>query len=550
MVCRNGDGCEAGDCTGRTLEWRGVMIDVSRHFYPVDVLKRQIDLMGRYGLNVLHLHLTDAAGWRIEIRKYPRLTDVGAWRTAGTWKEWWASRPRAAEGTEGVEWFAPAFSDSTNGFGGYYTAEQMRELVAYAEERGVTIVPEIEFPAHSEEVVAAYPWLGYNHAEMDMSKDSTYMFMADVLAEVAEIFPGPYIHVGGDESATQGGLQPEAMRRIQSIVEGLGRRMVVWDEGLTDEPGDSAQIIMVWRSPETASKAIRLGHDVVMCPSNWCYLDSYQDSPAEQPEAMGGYRPLSHIYEMPLDSALHADSVSAGRLLGIQACLFTEYVPSPELLEYQLWPRALAVAERGLGHTRPYGAFRRRAEEVADSMRRAGINAFDLKNEFGQRREALDTVGHKARGAAVTYRSPYNSYYCAGGDSTLTDGVCGTWNNNDRRWQGFIRDLDIVVDLGAADTVSAVELAFIQILGPEIYLPADVTVSLLGDSAMPAGEGETGRCLASRTVVTPAAMTDTPFAVQTFTASFDAGQPCRHIHVTARRGARGGWLFLDEVVVR
>lgn len=288
------------------LEWRGVMIDASRHFSPMDVLRQQVDLMGRYGLNVLHLHLTDAAGWRLEIKKYPRLTEVGAWRTHETWKDWWAARPRHDEGTGGVEWFATAYADSLSGHGGYYTQEEMRDLVAYAAERGVTIVPEIEFPAHSEEVVAAYPWLGYSHSEMDMSKDSTYLFMADVLAEVAEVFPGPYIHVGGDESETQHELKPQAMRRIQHIVEGLGRRMIMWDEGLTDDPADSAQIIMVWRDIDTATRAIRLGHEVVVCPGNWCYLDSYQDCPIGQPETMGGYRPLRHCYSLPLDSALKA----------------------------------------------------------------------------------------------------------------------------------------------------------------------------------------------------------------------------------------------------
>ncbi len=528
----------------------------------MDVLRRQVDLMSLYGLNTLHLHLTDAAGWRIEIKKYPRLTDVGAWRTHETWKEWWAVRPRNPQNNEtarslrerlacprtkqpnnDITWFAPAFADSTSGYGGYYTQDEMRELVSYAAERGVTIVPEIEFPAHSEEVVAAYPWLGYSHAEMDMSKDSTYMFMADVLAEVADIFPGPYIHVGGDESATQKGLQPEAMRRIQSIVEGLGRRMIVWDEGLTDNPADSAQIIMVWRNVDTATKAIRLGHDVIMCPSNWCYLDSYQDSPIGQPETMGGYRPLSHTYTLPLDSALQAEKESNGRLLGVQTCLFTEYVPTPELLEYQLWPRALAMAERGLGRNRPYEEFHEWAMNVTDSMRREGINAFDLRNEYGQRHEAQAPVEHMALGAKVTYNKAYSTYYPAGGDSTLVDGVCGTWNNNDGRWQGFISDMDFVVDLGKECEVGSVELSFLQMVGPEIYLPASVEVTPLNgdDDATPVGN-----C----TVALPDSLAGTPYVVHPYKFAFAPAAKATRIHVIAKRTARAGWLFMDEVVVR
>lgn len=525
----------------RPIEWRGVMIDVSRHYYPIEVLERQIDLMGRYGLNVLHLHLTDAAGWRLEIKKYPRLTDVGAWRTHQTWKEWWAVRPRPTAETKGNEWFTPAFSDSKNGFGGFYSQEEMRALVAYAAERGVTIVPEIEFPAHSEETVAAYPWLGYNHSELDMSKDSTYMFMADVLAEVADIFPAEYIHVGGDESSTQKGKQPEAMRRIQKIVEDLGKRMIVWDEGLTDNPADSNQVIMVWRNPDTATEAIRLGHDVILCPSNWCYLDSYQDEPMSQPEAMGGYRPLSHIYEVPLDSALCAEAQSTGSLLGVQACIFTEYVPTPEILENQLWPRALAIAERGLANKRSYEEFHKWAINVTDSMRQVGIKAFDLANEYGQRKESLQPVEHMALGAKVTYNNPYNNYYKAGGDSTLTDGVCGTWNNNDQRWQGFIRNIDLQVDLGQEKEVSNVSLSFLQILGPEIYLPAEVQMTFLA---------EDNTQLMESSVQTPADQFEAPFVVYPYQVELAEPVKARYISIKCPRTPRMGWLFLDEIVVK
>lgn len=533
----------ADEATAAPLEWRGMMIDASRHFWPMDVLKRQVDLMGRYGLNVLHLHLTDAAGWRLEIRKYPRLTEVGAWRTHETWKDWWAARPKAGDGTRGVEWFATAYADSITGHGGYYTQAEMRELVRYAAEHGVTVVPEIEFPAHSEEVVAAYPWLGYSHSEMDMSKDSTYMFMADVLAEVADIFPGPYIHVGGDESETQKGKQPEAMRRMQAIVEGLGRRMIVWDEGLTDEPSDSGQIIMVWRNIDSATKAIRLGHEVIMCPGNWCYLDSYQDCPIGQPETMGGYRPLEHTYSLPLDSALAAENESNGKLLGLQTCLFAEYVPTPEVLEYQLWPRALMVAERGLGRNRSYEEFRQWAMNVTDSMRREGIDAFDLRHERGQRPEAGTQVDHLALGATVTYNNAYNPYYPAGGDSALVDGVRGTWNNNDGRWQGFSRDMDFVVDMDGEREISSVEMAFLQMTGPDIFLPAAVEVALLGGT-------ENSAPVANCTLLLPDSLTVTPYVVHPYKATFSPACKAGRIHITASRTPRAGWLFLDEVVVR
>ncbi len=513
----------------------------------MDVLRRQVDVMSNYGLNTLHLHLTDAAGWRLEIKKYPRLTDVGAWRTHETWKEWWAVRPRNPETVQpkqrnhDITWFAPAFADAHTGYGGYYTQDEMRAFVQYAAERGITVVPEIEFPAHSEEVVAAYPWLGYNHAEMDMSKDSVYMFMQDVLTEVANIFPGPYIHVGGDESGTQEGQHAQAMRRMQKIVEALGKRMIVWDECLTDEPADSGQVIMVWRNIDDAIKALRLGHDVIVCPANWCYLDSYQDNPMTQPEAMGGYRPLSHVYSLPLDSALAADKEGKGRLLGVQTCLFTEYVPEPQLLDYQLWPRALAVAELGLGNARPYEEFCQWAMSVTDSLRAAGINAFDLRHEQGQRPEAAEPVEHKALGAVVAYSNNYSSYYAAGGDSALVDGIRGTWNNNDGRWQGIVRDMDFVVDLGKECEVSSVEMSFLQMLGPEIFLPASLDVALLGADDTPVG-----KC----TLVLPDSLADAPYVVHPYIATFCPAIKATRIRVTAQRTPRRGWLFVDEVVVK
>lgn len=538
----NGKKGQAVDSEPVPLEWRGVMIDASRHFWPVDVLHRQVDLMGRYGLNILHLHLTDAAGWRLEIRKYPRLTDMGAWRTHKTWKEWWAARPKAEAQNVGVEWFAPAYADSISGYGGYYTRAEMRELVQYAAEWGVTIIPEIEFPAHSEEVVAAYPWLGYSHSELNMSLDSTYIFMADVLAEVAEIFPGPYIHVGGDESETQKGQHAGAMRRIQKIVEGLGKKMIVWDEALTDEPADSGQVIMVWRDINTAAKAIRLGHEVVVCPGNWCYLDSYQDCPAGQPETMGGYRPLEHCFSLPLDSALAASEEGKGRLLGLQTCLFTEYVPTPEVLEYQLWPRALVAAELGLGRNRSYEEFHRNAMEITDLMRSEGINAFDLRHEQGQRPEAEADIAHKGIGAKVIYNKAYNPYYPASGDSALVDGRRGTWSNNDGRWQGFSRDIDFMVNMEAESEVSSVELAFMQIIGPEIFLPATVEVALL--------DNEEDKGPVSKSVITlPDPLTDIPYVIHPYKATFSPAVRAKYIHITASRTPRAGWLFTDEVVI-
>ncbi len=505
----------------KPLPWRGMMIDVSRHFVPLDELYREVDIMSHYGLNTLHLHLTDAAGWRMEIKAYPRLTEVGAWRTRQTWKEWW-NKPEKQDGQDLS--YVRAYSDSKSGFGGYYTQDELKGLVKYAQAKGITIVPEIEFPGHSEEVCAAYPEVAFNHAEMNVSKEETYKFMETILKEVAEVFPSKYIHCGGDETATQKEQYAGAIRRMNSIVRGLGRKMVVWDEALSDSEADSSIVIMVWRNADIGKKALSLGHQVVMCPGSWCYLDSYQDAPATQPETMGGYRPLKHIWDFGKEIAPFRD-----KLLGAQVTLFTEYVPTVSLLQYQLWPRALAMGEIGLGRTRSYKDFHRWATHVTDSLRKAGVNAFDLRKEIGERPEYFKKVKHLAIGGKVKFNGDcrYSDVYKAGGDNALVDGLQGTWNNNDNRWQGFCCDLDITIDLGKERAVHGVSMNFMQLTGPEIFFPEQVTVNGVPCAASPK---------------------DLPYSICDYTLS--KKQTTRFLHIQAKRSPRKGWLFVDEVIVK
>ncbi len=493
------------------LAWRGVMIDVSRHFVPLDDLKRQVDAMAHFGLNTLHLHLTDAAGWRLEIEAFPRLTEVGAWRTHPVWKTWWAGERRYG-----------------GPYGGFYTRGEMRQLVSYAAGRGVTIVPEIEFPAHSEEAIAAYPWLGHNHAEMDMQNDSTYAFMQTVLAEVADIFPGPYIHVGGDEAATQSSLQPQAMRRIHQMVRQLGRRMVVWDECAT---ADTGLVVMAWRSMELARQAAAHGNDVVLCPGHWLYFDKAQDCPATEPESSGGYLPIDTVYRLPLQEM----APYAHRLLGVQANVWTEYIPSVPHLERMLWPRAVAVARLAQGEGPDPAAHL----EALQWLRGQGFHAFPLDSAVGQRPEALAPVSHLARGAQVSYRRPFHAFYTAGGEQALTDGRMGGWDNADGRWQGFINGgVDVVVDLGAPQSVSLIQTHFLQSTAPEIFLPSRWQLSVSAD-------GEQFDTLVAQTLppsaspycVLPLEWTAAPVSV-------------RYVRLQAWPSPRGGWLFTDEIVVK
>ena len=293
-------------------KWRGLMLDVSRHFFPISFLKKQIDVMSEYKFNRLHIHLTDAAGWRIEIKRYPRLNNFAAWRSGKLWKDWNANGNKYLEqGSEGAE-------------GGYYTQDELRDLVKYAAERGITIVPEIEMPGHSEEVLTAYPELScthepYKQADFCPGNIGTYDFLENVLKEVMDIFPSHYIHVGGDEAAKKSwgscalcqkkmkelgidnvdGLQAHLISHMGKFLNEHGRQLVGWDEvialNLSKNP-----TVMVWRGTELAHEAIKHGYDVVMSPGAYCYFDMYQDAPGTQPVANGGFIPTEKVYSLSL----------------------------------------------------------------------------------------------------------------------------------------------------------------------------------------------------------------------------------------------------------
>lgn len=552
LVTRRGITC----CTvtdSPAFAWRGVMIDVSRHFFSIDFLKKQIDALARYKINRLHLHLTDAAGWRMEIKRYPLLTSLAAWRTDSLWKIWWNNGQRhyAAEGTPGA-------------YGGYYTQDELRALNDYAQQRGITLVPEIEMPAHSEEVLTAYPELScthepYKQADFCPGNEATYTFLENVLTEVMEVFPSTYIHVGGDEAGKASwpkcprcqalmqklgidhvdGLQTYLINRMGKFLQSHGRQMLGWDEIIADSlPQGTA--VMVWRGTDKAGEAIRKGCDVVLSPGAYCYLDSYQDAPPTQPEAIGGYLPLQKVYAYDPLQNLTPDECK--RVKGVQGNLWTEYVPTPEQAEYMLYPRVLALAEIGWNGTgqKDYADFRQRAEREVDVLQRKGIHAFDLKNERGERPEALQPVKHKAVGAKVQYNLPAHPYYLAGGDGALTDGLRGGWANNDGRWQGFIKGkrFDVVVDLGSVQSVSRVACDFMQSCGPEIFFPSAFIVSVSADGQQFTEVARTS--YESAKTVLP--------DVRTCSWKGTATE-ARYVRVQAEPSAFGGWVFTDEVVI-
>ncbi|MGJ1269198.1 glycoside hydrolase family 20 protein [Sphingobacterium spiritivorum] len=336
--------------------YRGIMLDVSRHFMPFASLKKFVDVMAIYKFNRLHWHLTDGAGWRLEIHKYPELTQKAAWRTHSSWKEWWNN------GRQYVEQGTP------NASGGYYTQDQARELVAYAARKGITIIPEIEMPGHSEEVLAVFPQLScsgkaYTQGEFCIGNEETFTFLKNVLDEVIQIFPSTYIHIGGDEAAkehwkncpkdqalmkkeglkNEEELQSYAIRQMDQYLQSKGRKLLGWDEILEGGLSEGATV-MSWRGEDGGIKAANAGHDVIMTPGGYLYFDSYQTDPRTQPEAIGGYLPIEKVYSYdPVPTAISSDKTK--HVLGAQANLWAEYMPTYQHVEYMAFPRALALSE-------------------------------------------------------------------------------------------------------------------------------------------------------------------------------------------------------------
>ena len=374
---------------------RGLMLDESRSFKGVEFIKKQIDAMASLKLNVLHLHLDDSAGWRIESDAYPDLSGKTAWRQGWDYFEW----------EHGGYKFASAGEPGASG--GFYSKADLKDIVAYAAERYITVIPEIEMPGHSMEVGYAYPEVlcvhpnGKVHTgawDLCPGSEATFALLEAVLDEVMDIFPGKYIHIGGDEAVMttwrscvncskrmeeQGytdvkQLQGYLIRRIEAYVRSHGRRIIGWDEILeTGVPKDA--VIQSWRGVSGGINASKAGHDVVMSPNTHCYFNYYQDLIRKEPAACGELVSLRFAYGYePV-----TPQMDASHILGLQANLWCEYIPTPSHAEYMLYPRLFALAETAWtpADQKEYFGFRKRARSLLDIFRARGYNTFDMDTE-------------------------------------------------------------------------------------------------------------------------------------------------------------------------
>lgn len=371
--------------------YRGLMLDVCRHFMPIEFVKKYIDLIALHKQNQFHWHLTDDQGWRIEIKKYPELKTISSKRKE-TMKGHY--RDQKFDGKP---------------YEGFYTQDEIREVIKYAQDRFVNVIPEIEMPGHALAALAAYPQLGNNpdkiyevgtkwgvYDDVFMPREETFKFLEDVLTEVIDLFPGKYIHIGGDECPKvqwkesrfaqdlirkeglkdEHGLQSYVIKRIDKFITSKGRRMIGWDEILEGGLSPNATV-MSWRGIDGGIAAAKERHDVVMTPGGFCYLDHYQADPKTQPVAFGGFTDLAKSYSFePTPEALSAEE--AKHILGVQGNVWTEYMKTPAYVQYMVWPRATALAEVGWTSKegRNFEDFSKRLEIHKKRLDMLGVNYF------------------------------------------------------------------------------------------------------------------------------------------------------------------------------
>lgn len=543
------------------FSYRGLMLDVGRNFMPVSFVKKFIDLMAMHKQNTFHWHLTDDQGWRIEIKKYPKLTQIGSKRAETIVGQTYQNYPQQYDGKP---------------VGGFYTQDEIRDVVRYAQSRFITVVPEIEMPGHAQAALAAYPDLGCDPAKgyqvrtrWGVSEDvfcpseKTFGFLQDVLTEVIALFPGKYIHIGGDECPKtawkasafcqalmkrnnlkdEHELQSYFIRRIETFLNSRGRSIIGWDEILEGGLAPNATV-MSWRGIEGGIAAAKQKHNVIMTPNTAYYLDYYQGNPATEPLAIGGYLPLDQVYAyepMPTELA----PAEQKYITGVQGNIWTEMMPTPDVVEYMVFPRAIALAEIGWMQpgTHNFEDFAQRLKNYLPRLNAIPVNyakrLFDITastqpNDQGQLQVKLSKVdadsrifyttnGKEPNEQSTEYIGPFTltktstvkAITRTGGSQTggqltqtftlhkgknkpytyaiapasvtdpntikLTDGIRGETPRDRRQWVNFMDDMDITLDLGDVTSVTKVSLNFLKIILEKTFPPTSVDIALSKD---------------------------------------------------------------------
>ena len=538
------------------FRYRGMHLDVGRHMFPVEFIKKYLDLMAMYKLNTFHWHLTDDQGWRIEIRKYPKLTQIGSVR----------------KGTQ----IGKTEQSDTIPYGGFYTQEQAREIVAYAASKYITIIPEIEMPGHSVAVLSAYPSLACTPGPFEVrtqwgvsddilcaGNDSVFTFLQDVLTEIMDIFPSAYIHIGGDEAPKarwenctkcqsrmkaeglkdETELQSYFIKRIEKFLVSKKRRLIGWDEILEGGIAPEATV-MAWRGIQAAIDAASQGHDAIMTPVDYCYFDYYQGDPTTEPEAIGGYLTLKTVYSYdPVPPILTFEQ--SQHIIGVQGNVWTEFLKTPDAVEYMIFPRIIALAEVAWSqqNRRNWDDFISRMDnqfprlDYLDVKYSKGSFATEISTQRENNRNLIvltsetkkmeirytldgsdpnsnsslyfkpfelltstsvkaalfdkgkiagsnnqrEVIVSKASGKPVTIIKPYSYKYPGSADQAMTDGLTGT-DSYKSGWQGYEgSDMEFVVDLLQPTKISSVKLNFVKNPVDWVLFPTEVVFSISMD---------------------------------------------------------------------
>lgn len=616
--------------------YRGMHMDVSRHFFDMDMVKKYLDVMEIHKLNTLHWHLTDDQGWRVEIKKYPKLTEIGSIR-----KETLIGHLHRGGGEyDGIPY----------GEGCWFSQDQVKEIIAYAAAKGIDIIPEIDLPGHMLAALAAYPELGCTGGPYEVwgrwgvadevlcaGNEQTMVFLENVLDEIADLFPCEYIHIGGDECPkvcwekcpkcqakikelglkdteefkAEHYLQSYVMTRMTNFLEKKGKKIIGWDEILEGEVAENA-VVMSWRGTAGGIKAAQMGHDAVMTPNSFYYLDYYQSlDTKKEPLAIGGYLPVETCYSYePYTEEMTEEERS--HILGVQANLWTEYIATNEHLEYMLLPRMAALSEVQWcqPENKSWARFLDSADDFCAIYDVAGYNygkhIFDVRGsvsvEDGKVLVHLEAQGdtpvryttdgtepdenstlyeapvaitgdctfkakafrpgldsrlyakefnaHKAMAKNITVNTQAHKNYCSGLPYILIDGMRGPQDFHSKEWSGWRTEpFDIILDM-AGETYSTLTLSTTVVKYDDIFNPADITVYTSDDN--------------KRFTEVAKAEYETedqndPNGTKEYTLEFPETS-ARYIKVVANpvpakpewheRPGTKGFLFIDEVIVK
>lgn len=517
---------------------RSLMLDASSFYLTPDFIKKQIDAMAHYKLNRLQWLIGGEGGWRISISEYPELVEKTAWRSVKNFQD------MIMHGGEFCT------KETANAYGRYYSKAEIQDIVAYAAERNIIIVPAIDLPCTHHKLVQA--------ANINCTNQGQQQFVKAALASLIKLFPSEYIYLGNgladdsygavcescrskvDKNDTIDNSEPYAaiLREAELYLKANGRKLIAWEESLRVGLSEDATIVS-WHDRENGFTAASRGYNVIMSPSDIASLNFYQSNPTESPKAMSGFLPLEKVYSF---NPAVSDNTK-GSINGIQVNMWTHIVNNEADIEYMLYPRLLAAAE--IGWTEPvrksFPDFKKRVLKANNTLRKKSYNCFDLSNESALRPEQTKPVNSLAKYKTVSYNSMFGVEFPASGIGSLTDGVCGGWYYTDGNWQGFSGEqMSVTIDLEEQTDIKYISAAFINDKVGNVYLPTKVQIFTSNDG---------GKFEKLESIRSELSADIEGYKIVNF--GWKGNTSARYIKYEAQKvKIQGAWLFTDEIIIQ